>query len=503
MAIHATAVDMPRSVTPLLSVNAVSKSFGGARALSGVSTQFYPGEVHALLGENGAGKSTLVKIIAGIAAADSGSIDGTATDSDDRIAMVFQELSVMPDLSVAENLSIAYRRRGRRRGPIGKQPRVRDALAAAGLGDLDLRLPVSSLSLGERQLLEIAKALATQADVLILDEPTATLSDVEIGRVHSAVRRAAAQGKSIIYITHRLGEVFTLSDRLTILRAGEIVAIGPSGDFEMSEVVAHMLGHDHAPVDRGTGGTTAAGERRALSLTGASDGRSFEDVDLELTAGRVTAVFGQLGSGADEVVRSLAGLVRLRTGQITVDGAPIGRLTSIRARKLGISFVSADRVVEGVFLEASVTRNLSSGALPAVSRFGVLSNRAERDFARATARRVALSEDRLGSRVGELSGGNQQKVAIGRALAQRPSVLVLDEPTRGVDIGARTEIYRQLRTLAADGLAIVLYSSDIVEIREFADLVVTMFRGRVVGRHEIDQVPDRALLSEILHGGNA
>lgn len=496
---------MTNSPAVLLSVRGVSKRFGGARALDNVSVDFHAGEVHALLGENGAGKSTLVKIIAGVVQADAGAVSGEEGSDQLDVAMVFQELSVVPELSVLDNMALSMRRQGgtvlRRRH---MEERIRAALDAAGLQDVDLDMPVEALPLAKRQLLEIARGLVADAKVLILDEPTATLSDIEIARVHEVVRSLTAKGHAIVYITHRLGEVFTLADRITIMRSGQVVANGPVGDFTMDSMVTLMLGEEHQ------GGVAVpitdvpeASIRRVLNVSGIGSGNRFSDVSFTAEAGEVVALFGQIGSGADEVVRTLVGLAPITSGTVTLDGNQLPHMNRPSSQKHGIAYVSADRVMEGVFLSGSVARNISSGALGDVSRMGVIRRGDESRLATRISEEVAFDANRINIPVGSLSGGNQQKIAIGRALATMPSVLVLNEPTRGVDIGARSEIYRALRKLASANVAVVVYSSDIVELRELADRVITMFRGRVVNNQPIAQVQDSQILAEILHGAAA
>ena len=497
-------MDQRRST--LLSVSGVSKRFGGVQALDDVSVDFYAGEVHALLGENGAGKSTLVKIIAGVQPQDTGSV--TTSDDHDDVAMVFQELSVIPALSVRDNLVLALRRRGVVRGGLLRRASMeavmQSALRRAGLAGLSLDVPVEALPLAQRQLLEIARGLAADVRTLILDEPTATLSDVEIAKVHDVVRSLRADGHAIVYITHRLGEVFTLADRVTVMRAGRVVSTGPTAEFSMDSLVADMLGEDHEIGRRLTPVHPESGSHgHRLVVNGACSGHRFQNVSFTAPAGQVTALFGQIGSGADDLARALAGLVPVTDGNLELDGQSLTKLNRAGSQSRGIAYVSADRVVEGVFLTADVVRNVSSGALGRVSRAGVIRAAEERALAKTISGRVAFDPDRVHTPVGQLSGGNQQKIAIARALATQPRMLVLSEPTRGVDIGARAEIYAALRELASTGVVIVVYSSDIVEIRELADRVLTLFRGRQVGDHQIADTEDTQILADILHGAAA
>ena len=488
------------SHAPALEVRGLTKSFGGAAALSDVDVTFRAGEVHALLGENGAGKSTLVKIVSGVVQADSGSISGEAHDAGD-VFMVFQELSVVPEMSLFDNLVLADR--GKRSFFVSYR-RLRDraerCLSGAGLGGVELTQPAASLSLAQRQLLEIARGLMADARVLILDEPTATLSDVEISKVHEVVRDLCRRGTAVVYITHRLGEVFNLADRVTVMRGGRVVASDVVDEFSMATLVHHMLGEvtsesrmSHARRDQGADGPTLTA--RGLSLLG-----RYEPLTIRFRAGQIVAFFGQIGSGADDVVRTLAGIQGKSGGHLQLNDHELELGDRARAQGAGIAYISPDRVNEGVFLNASISRNISSGALGLVTSRTVIRRALESDLARTIAKRVALDSSRIQEPVAVLSGGNQQKVAIGRALATDPKILVLDEPTRGVDIGARAEIYRGLRALADQATLVIAYSSDIVEIRELADRVITMYRGRVVGEHAIGDTDDAQLMAEILHG---
>jgi ABC-type sugar transport system ATPase subunit len=484
----------------LLAAESVNKSYGGVPVLRDVDIAFNAGEVHALLGENGAGKSTLVKVIAGIIPADSGSVVGPAHEDGD-IAMVFQELSVVPEMSVLDNLVLAARSS---RGPLVPYRRLRatalDALSRAGLANVNLGSPVATLSLAKRQLLEIARGLMVDAKVLILDEPTATLSDVEIERVHGVIKELVAAGHSIVYITHRLGEVFSLADRITIMRAGKVAASGATAEFEMKDVVSHMLGADHVPGEKRIPPRADAGAQASLAVSGLSALGQFEDVSFEATSGTVLALFGQVGSGADDLVKALVGLTEVSGGKVTLRGEELSLRSRHSTQRDGIAYVSADRVTEGVFLNASVTANVSSGALSRVSDRRIIRRLKELSLAKEQAAQVSLDASRVKEPAFAFSGGNQQKIAVARALATRPSVLVLNEPTRGVDIGARSEIYRSIRGLLADDVIVIVYSSDIVEIRELADRVITMYRGDMVEHHQVDDIDDASLITEILNG---
>ena len=490
---------------PALQVHRVSKRFGGVRALSEVSVSFMPGEVHALLGENGAGKSTLMKIIAGVSVQDEGTVAVPGGSIEEDVAMVFQELSLLPELSVEDNLLLGLRSRGLAIQRKVNATQAESALLRAGLDNVNLRAPVSALSLAQRQLLEIARGLLTDPKVLILDEPTATLSDVEIQRIHKVVGALRDEGRSIIYITHRLGEVFKLADAITVMRNGQVVSSGQLSDFTMDRIYEDMLGPDHEERRKREDRSSAVSDGPVvLELTGVESSMTFADVNMAVRSGEVVALLGQVGSGADSLAQALVGLVPISRGRVELDGRTLGRITRVNSQRNGIAYVSADRVLEGVFLQGAVATNISSGALRRViNKLRLLSSSREKALAIEYARTVHFDESRVGSPVITLSGGNQQKVAIARALAAQPRVLVLVEPTRGVDVGARAEIYRSLRDLTSRGMAIVIYTSDSTEVFDLADRVLTMFRGHLVGEHAVSSTTDAELLAEILHGGLA
>ncbi|WP_193044312.1 sugar ABC transporter ATP-binding protein [Mycolicibacterium baixiangningiae] len=492
------AVHDESSASPLLAAESVSKKYGEVTVLQSVDVEFLAGEIHALLGENGAGKSTLVKILAGIIAPSGGRVVGPAYDDD--VAMVFQELSVVPQLSVLDNLALAGRA-NRWLVPYRRlRGRARQVLDAAGLTDVHLDRPVETLSLAQQQLLELARGLIRDAQVLILDEPTATLSDVEIRRVHTVTRNLAAAGHAVLYITHRLGEVMELADRVTILRSGRVAATGRRSEFTMPAIVEAMLGDAHTVVTKSVPNERDRDTSNMLELTGLTVEGRYEDVGFTARDGEIVALFGQVGSGADDVVRTLAGFLPPHRGSITLRGDALAVPSRVATKRRGIGYVPADRATEGLFLDTAVTFNMSSSALSRISGTQVLSRKRERELACEMADAVGFDRKRLDEDASAFSGGNQQKVAIARALAMQPQLLLMSEPTRGVDIGARAEIHQALRRLAAEHVLVVVYSTDIVEIRDLADRAVTMYRGRTVGSHWVDDTDETTLITEILHG---
>ncbi len=483
----------------LLRARSLTKAYNGVTVLDAVDVEFRAGEVHALLGENGAGKSTLVKLLAGVVPMTSGSIDGPAHERGD-VAMVFQELSVIPHLSVLDNLALAGRTGGVLVPYRRLRPRSRAVLDAAGLTDVELDQPTEALSLAQQQLLEIARALMRDAQVLILDEPTATLSDVEIRRVHDVVRGLVKDGKAIVYITHRLHEVFSLSHRVTIMRAGKVAGTGPTDGFDIDDVVRTMLGADHTPPRKIVRKDKDVDTDQALVVDDLSLEGRFRDVCLRADTHGVLALFGQVGSGAEDVVRTLAGLCPEARGSVVLRGNQLPLKSRAGSMRRGVAYVPADRGTEGLFLDMTVIGNISSSALGRISRRSVIRRATERDLAHQQADRVRFDVSRLHELVLAFSGGNQQKVAVARALATQPDVLLMSEPTRGVDVGARSEIYATLRQLVAEGVIVVIYTSDIVEIRDVADRVMTLYRGGVVGEHAVDATNDEQLITEILRG---
>ncbi|MBJ7356501.1 sugar ABC transporter ATP-binding protein [Nocardioides sp.] len=495
----------PRTSEPLVRVDGLAKSYGSTRAVRAASFSIAAGEIHALCGHNGAGKSTVVKMLSGQETPDEGAIHlgGEALDLRTRqvaqrhgVALVDQELSVVPSLTVAENLVL-----GDGRTPwVNRRasPRSRALLDSVGLEHVGLDQPLGSLGIGERQLIEVARALGQDARLVILDEPTATLSDVESEYVYASVRKVAAAGCAVLFVSHRLGEVLTLCDRVTVMRDGQVVATSTSGELTIDSLIEQMLGEaPHHPQK-----VTAAEVDRdvVLSVEGLTVPGRVQDFALSLQAGRVYAVAGQLGSGASDVLRAIAGLVPEATASVTVDGARVAVGRPIAAVRAGIAFVSNDRKSEGLFLDKPVSWNLLATRLPDVTRLGVVSRRRWTARLSALVELCGLDRGRVGQSVGALSGGNQQKVFVGRCLGRDDvRVLLLDEPTRGVDVGGRAAIHTLLRDAAGAGLAVLFSSTELEELLDLADVVVTMHKGVVVQRHE-GEPASAVLLREMTHG---
>jgi ribose transport system ATP-binding protein len=459
--------------------------------------------VLALLGENGAGKSTLVRILAGDHAPDSGEIviGGESHPVLDPLTaralgvrMIFQELSDAPALTVAENISLG--RWPTRRGIVRwRDLRERAVRALDELGvDIDPAAPVASLRIGERQAVEIARAISDRARCLILDEPTAALSAQEVDRLFLAVRRLRERGTAIIYITHRLDEVVQIADRVEVLRDGAVVLEREVAGTSRADLVTAMVGRAVGEVTRPDDGGADAGAEPILAFSGAASDDAFADVDLRVGAGEVVALYGKLGSGTAEVAETAFGLRRLTAGTCRLRGdehAPHAPHAAIAA---GVGLVPADRQREGTFTVRSVAENLSVPSWGRLSRRGLLRRASEaRAYRRWHDELSIRSRNDPEQLIATLSGGNQQKVVLGRWLEREADVLVLIEPTRGVDVGARMEIYRVIRRLARAGMGVLVATSDYEEVVQLADRAAVMARGRIVGDLDGDEITTERL----------
>ena len=477
---------------PILSLHGAAKSFGAVRALRGVSLDLYGGEAHALLGENGAGKSTLVKIMAGVHRPDAGELrlDGAArvfhTPGEAQaagIAIIYQEPTLFPDLSVAENVLM-----GRQpRAGLGRiDHRLMRAQVAGILSDLGVSLdparPVRGLSIADQQLVEIAKALSTGARVLIMDEPTAALTGQETERLFTVVRALRARGAAVLFITHRLEEAFHECQRVTILRDGARVDGGPVADFDTDLVVRRMVGRELGELY--PRGEATVGEV-ALEVAGLSRKGLYRDVGFAVRRGEIVGLAGLVGAGRSEVARAVFGVDAYDSGSVRVNGQPIPPHSPQAAMRAGMGLVPEDRRQQGLVMDLSIERNANLAILNRL-RSGLLMNRAaERANAERWTSRLQLKAGSLSDAVNTLSGGNQQKVVLAKWLATGPSVLIVDEPTRGIDVGAKAEVHRTLAELAASGLAVLMISSDLPEVLGMADRVLVMREGELVG--ELDR----------------
>jgi rhamnose transport system ATP-binding protein len=478
-----------------VSLVGVHKRFGGVQALAGVNLDLCAGQVLALLGENGAGKSTAVKILTGVYRPDAGSVRvmGTSvelTSTRDAwhhgIAAVYQDTSLFDELSVAENIFMGHLATRRGGWLDGAAMRRRAAASLASLeADLDVETPLGALSVAQKHLVAIARALTHDARVLILDEPTAALSSREVDDLYRIIRRLAAAGTAILFISHRLGEVFTIADRFAVFRDGRHVAQGAIGEVDEPSLVRAMVGRSisqlfpKAAVDIGA----PVLEVRDLARTS-----EFEAVSFTLHRGEVLGFYGLVGAGRTELVEALFGLGPPTHGRAALEGQPIAR-SPRESIERGLVLVPEDRQKNGTFAALSVRENLALPSLRRLSRGFIVNTEAEVALARQVAGRLSIKHAGLDQALNELSGGNQQKVVIGKWLATDPKVIMLDEPTQGVDVGAKAAVHAFVAELVARGVAVILVSSDLPEVMGVADRIVVMHQGRVVvtlGRSEFD-----------------
>jgi rhamnose transport system ATP-binding protein len=473
----------------LLEATSITKSFAGVHALRGVSFDLRPGEVHALVGENGAGKSTLIKIITGAETADSGAVTvaGRVVPRMDPptarslgIAAIYQHPALFPDLDVTENiaLSLDSGRAVRRVDWHARRRMARDLLQQVGAA-IDPDRLAETLSMPERQLVEIAKAIGASGRVLIMDEPTASLTAREIDNLLGVVRGLRAHGAGVIYISHKLEEVFAVADRVTVLRDGESVATRQHDQLDAGELVRLMVGRELAAVYPKR--SVPLGEV-ALELRGVSNSvRGVRQISLTVRRGEILGVAGLVGSGRTELAETIFGLTARDAGDILVNGTVATIGCPADAIRLRIGYVPEDRQRHGVIAEMSIAANTTLNNLAAISRRGVIDAGAERHAAARYVEQLRIKTPSVQAAVGELSGGNQQKVALARWLAIEPAVLILDEPTQGIDIGSKAEIHEIMERLAEKGIAIVMISSDLPELLAMADRIAVMRRGALAG----------------------
>jgi rhamnose transport system ATP-binding protein len=484
-----------------MAVRHASKAFAGVRALSDVSLDLYPGEAHALVGENGAGKSTLVKILGGVHPPDRGELvidgrhqilSGPAQARDQGIAVIYQEPTLFPDLTVAENVFVGRQplRRGRRVDLRGMDRAVETIFERLGVR-LDPDRIARGLSIAEQQLVEIAKALSFDAKVVIMDEPTASLSPVEVERLFGVVRTLRSHGAAVLFISHRLEEVFTLCQRVTVLRDGQLVFSQELAGLTPDDLVRAMVGRDVLAGDHAThepGATVLEVDR--LTREGV-----FADISFDVRAGEVVALAGLVGAGRSEVARAIFGIDRYDAGAVRVSGRSLKRGSPTVAMQAGIGFVPEDRRQHGLVMDLSTADNVSLASLPRLRRGGLLFGRVERAFAAHWAKELQVRYGRLSDPVSQLSGGNQQKVVLAKWLARKPSVLIVDEPTRGIDVGTKAEVHRLLGSLAGEGVAVLVISSELPEVLAVADRVLVMREGRLAASIDRAQATEENIIA--------
>lgn len=492
-------------MTPRLYMSDVEKQFGATRALKGVALEVRPGEVHALIGENGAGKSTLMKVLSGALSPDRGHIEldgrpyapaGPLEARESGVVMIYQELNLAPDLSVEENIVLGAE--PRRFGWVDRKQRralARDALAELRHEDLPLEVPVYRLSVAEQQVIEIARALIYDARLLIMDEPTSSLTRSDVEELFAIVHRLRARGVSIIYISHFLEECQAVADRYTVLRDGLTVGTGPMEDANVPTLVRLMVGRELSDIY----------PRRAheigppvLETRGLSGDPKPTSVDLTLRAGEILGIAGLVGAGRTETLRALFGLDRVEAGEVLVWSREHTHARPAERLKEGVGLLSENRKEEGLMLNQSLADNLTMTRFRPFQRLGFLDGARQRAAAREWIERLDIRAEGPLQPVGQLSGGNQQKVAFGRLLYHEARILLLDEPTRGIDVGSKAQLYRLIVALAAEGKAVLFVSSYIPELLGICDTIAVMCRGRLVARRPTAAWTEEEILSAAL-----
>ncbi|UWQ19831.1 sugar ABC transporter ATP-binding protein [Jannaschia sp. M317] len=496
---HAAAA--ASTVVPVLSLDGVVKTFPGVRALSEVSLALYPGEVTALIGENGAGKSTVVKILTGIYQPDGGQIriDGTATTFPDATAAgaagvtaIHQETVLFDELSVAENIYLGHAPRGRF-GLIDTARMHRDAAAILqSIGaEIDPGTKLRELGIANKHLVAISRALSIDARVVIMDEPTAALSQKEIEELYELVDALKAQGKAILFISHKFDEIFRIADRYTVFRDGTLVGDGLMSDVDEAALVKMMVGRDVTQIfpDR-----TLNPGAPVLEIAGYSHPTEFADIGFTLRRGEILGFYGLVGAGRSEVMQALFGITRPSAGTLKIEGTAADIRSSADAVAHGIVYVPEDRGKQGAITALPIFQNVTLPSLGRISRNGLLQLAEEFKVAREFTSRLDLRAASLDSHVGNLSGGNQQKVVIAKWLATQPKVIILDEPTKGIDIGSKAAVHDFMAELAAQGLAVIMVSSEIPEVLGMSDRVIVMREGRMVAELDQERMSPEALV---------
>ncbi|MQA77253.1 MAG: ATP-binding cassette domain-containing protein [Streptosporangiales bacterium] len=490
---------------PILEAAGVVVDFPGTRALDHVSFALGRGEVHALVGENGAGKSTLVKVLSGIHRPTAGTlrVDGArvtlSSPPDARragIGTVHQETNLVPQMSVARNLFLG--REPRRHGLLDcaeMNARARAAIEPFGL-HVDVRRPLGSFPAGARQLVASAWAISTGARVVVLDEPTASLEPDEVDRLFAAIERLRDEGRSVVYVSHRLQEIERICDRVTVLRDGRVVHTGPLAGVDRLRLVSLMLGQAATASVTVLGGVaTEPADPPILRATGLTRRHVLDGVSLDLRPGEVLGLGGLLGAGRSETAKAIAGAMPLDAGQVTVSGTRLRRRSISGAIRAGVSLLPEDRRSDGIIATLSVRDNIVLAALPRLSRAGIVSNARLDRIVETFMTRLRIKATSPHQPVAELSGGSQQKVLLARWLAMNPRVLMLDEPTRGIDVGTKVEVQALIDDLAVDGLAVMLISSDLEELVGNCDRVVVLREGAVVGELTGQEVTESSIMS--------
>lgn len=480
----------------------IYKAFGTNQVLTGVDFDLNAGEVHALMGENGAGKSTMMNVLTGLHSRDEGtiSIDGKETyfnnpkeAEQNGITFIHQELNIWPDMTVLENLFIGKELKT----PLGfLRTKEMKALAKKQFDRLAVSISVDkeagNCSVGEQQMIEIAKALMTDAKVIIMDEPTAALTEREIGKLFEVISSLRKEGVSIVYISHRMEEIFTICDRITVMRDGKTVDTKAIPETNFDEVVKKMVGRELT--DRFPKRQSKLGET-VLQVKGLSKKELFHQVSFSVRAGEIVGVSGLMGAGRTEIMRSIFGLASIDSGEIWLDGKAVAIKSPDQAVKLGIGFITEDRKDEGLILDFSIKENIVLPTLFSFAPKGIINEKSEIDFVNILVKRLTVKTVSAETRVGDLSGGNQQKVVIAKWIGISPKVLILDEPTRGVDVGAKREIYQLMNELTDRGVAIIMVSSELPEVLGMSDRILVVHEGKINGELNKEEATQEKIMT--------
>lgn len=498
--------------THLLSMTGVEKRFAGIPALSGASLEILPGEVHALIGQNGAGKSTMIKVLTGYHHRDAGvvrfagqpfAVHSPHEAQASGISTIYQEINLVPLRSVTENICLGRERR--RFGLLDWNAMHAEAerlLATFGIR-IDVRRPLLDFNTATQQMVAIARAIGFSARLVIMDEPTSSLDENEVAVLFKVIRQLKADGVSVIFVSHKLDELYEVCDRVTIMRDGKTVRVARMDEIDRLELVSAMLGRD---VERSDGQATAFGKRRkgtgetVLRAENLGAGHAVHDVSFEVARGEIVGFAGLLGAGRTETARVLFGADRARSGRMEIEGRPFDPKRPKDAIMAGLGFVTEDRKLEGIVPELSVAENMTLALLPRISRNGIISERRQRELVEGFITQLGIKCSGPRQKIRELSGGNQQKVLLARWLATDPRLLILDEPTRGIDVGAKGEIQRLIRKLADEGLAVLMISSELEEVVEGAGRVFVLREGRTVAELDGDTITEQHVLDAMANG---
>ncbi|MBZ9698695.1 MULTISPECIES: sugar ABC transporter ATP-binding protein [unclassified Mesorhizobium] len=506
----------PDPAALLLDMRDIQKRFAGIPALADASLQVRPGEIHALIGQNGAGKSTLIKVLTGYYRRDAGQVlfeqkpfeVGSPHQAQvSGISTIYQEINLVPLRSVTENICLG--RENRRRGLLDWRAMHAEAerLLSRFSIRVDVRHPLSDFNTATQQMVAIARAIGFSARLVIMDEPTSSLDEREVSVLFGVIRQLKVEGVSVLFVSHKLDELYEVCDRVTIMRDGRTVRSAAMSDIGRLELVAAMLGRDVAAVE---GHATAFGERDRsrigdvlFAAQGLAAGQSVRDVTFDVRRGEIAGFAGLLGAGRTETARLVFGADRLKAGEMTMEGASYRPARAADAIAAGLGFCTEDRKAEGIVPEMTVAENITLALLPKISRNGILNEARQREIVERFIRELGIKCSGPNQKVRELSGGNQQKVLLARWLAMNPKLLILDEPTRGIDVGAKGEIQRLIRTLADDGLGVLMISSELEEVLEGADRIFVLREGESVAELEGQVTNEEDVLAAMAHGSSA